>query len=737
MRDANDPLFDQFDDGLGGDGGHGAVQNPLLMLHRRLRGRYLLAIVLGLALAVPGALVGWNAMPVRYAGEATIELQPSLRKVLYTTDENAVMPFFEEFVQTQSGIVRQPQVVARAAEDPKLRALGWPGPPDGAALLASALDVRPVRGSHMIYIQVTHDDPRIAQVAANAVLHSYEQQYDERSGRNATERETALQNIVRERSRELSTLREEMFRLSNNLGAETLPRRLQSKADELGQYDQLISQLELALADATVREQGEATDGADGGLTMEELALYDQELAGLLAARDELEARRDVLARNFLPNHRMMRELDRQLDELETRIARRTAVVEEQMQSEAVDVGGTELASAEQIRARLEQHRVKRAEISREVSDLGRNLRLLEGTRSDIDDLERQLDEASEALNALRVERENNNLDSGRVISYEAMLPLSPSKDRRLPLAVGGFGAGLCAGVGLVFLYGFLRPTYRFIDDVEEVDGIIPLLGTLPDFSSGDPEQRDLAALSVHHLRNALQIGNGRSAGSVLTVTSAAAGDGKTSLVMALGTSYAAAGQRTCLVDADLIGRGLTRELRYGDRDGFIQAVVSGDTEPTVSTTPVSSLWVVPAGRPGDIDPTRLSERNVRPVIESLRSRFDVVLIDTGPLLGSLEANVVCVLSDRVVLAVSRGQGARVVRAAIERLKRLSTNCAGIIFNRAAPMDFRSSVSHASIRSTSVVVRPGEEEHAPRPGSRASLMDAVAGVVQAESNGEV
>jgi len=736
MRDANDPLFDQFDDGLGGDGGHGAAPNPLLVVHRRLRGRYLIAIVLGLAFAIPGAIVGWKAIPVRYTGVATIELQPSLRKVLYTTDENELMPFFEEFVQTQSALVRLPQVLSRAADNPKLREAGWPRGPAGAAQLADALEVGPVRGSHTINIEVTHADPRVAQVATNAVLQSYEEHYYERSGRSASERETALQSIVRERSRELTTLREEMFRLSNNLGAETLPRRLQSKADELEQYDQLISQLELALTDATAREQGEGDNDEFGGMTLDELALFDEELAGLLAARDELEARRDALAQNFLPNHRMMRELERQLDQLESRIARRRTVAAEQAQAQAAPATPTGLTTVEQIRTRLEQHRLKRAEISREVSSLGTNLRLLEGTRAEIDDLERQLDEASSALNAMRVERENSTLDSGRVISYEAMLPLAPSKDRRLPLAVGGFGAGLGGGVGLVFLYGFLRPTYRYIDDVEEVDGMIPLLGTLPDFSSGDPEQRDLAALSVHHLRNALQIGSGRSTGSVLTVTSAAAGDGKTSLVMALGTSYAAAGQRTCLVDADLIGRGLTRELRYGDRDGFIQAVASGDTEPAISTTPVSSLWAVPAGRPGDIDPTRLSERNVGPVIEALRERFDVVLVDTGPLLGSLEANVVCAMSDRVVLAVSRGQGARVVRAAMERLKRLNANCAGIIFNRATPMDFRSSVSHASIRSTSVVVRPGEEERAPRPGSRASLMDAVAGVVQAESNGE-
>jgi len=285
MRDANDPLFDQFDDGLGGDGGHGAAPNPLLVVHRRLRGRYLIAIVLGLAFAIPGAIVGWKAIPVRYTGVATIELQPSLRKVLYTTDENELMPFFEEFVQTQSALVRLPQVLSRAADNPKLREAGWPRGPAGAAQLADALEVGPVRGSHTINIEVTHADPRVAQVATNAVLQSYEEHYYERSGRSASERETALQSIVRERSRELTTLREEMFRLSNNLGAETLPRRLQSKADELEQYDQLISQLELALTDATAREQGEGDNDEFGGMTLDELALFDEELAGLLAAR--------------------------------------------------------------------------------------------------------------------------------------------------------------------------------------------------------------------------------------------------------------------------------------------------------------------------------------------------------------------------------------------------------------------------------------------------------------------
>jgi Mrp family chromosome partitioning ATPase/uncharacterized protein involved in exopolysaccharide biosynthesis len=733
MTDPNDHPFNAPDERFEPDHGQPAPPpNPLLLVHRRLRGRYKWAVTLGLLLAAPCAVAGWFAMPVQYASQGVVEVRTSVDQILYDIQENRTIPLIDQMVENERQRLVSQQNLTRAAQNPQLQAAGWPALPAGTSLLQQSLEANKARWGTYITVSVVHEDPRLSQLATNAVLSAYFENYETRMGTSAQRRETALQGIVQTLTRELSAKRNEMFTLSNNYGAETLPRRLDTKSEELANYDRILTQFDMAIAEARSRESGDG-EAVPAGYTVEELALQDPELANLVAARDELLARQETLRENLLPNHRTMRELQRQIDEVLARIDARAQTVAGRVAAEEGLTGG---GSVEQLEARRDRYREERNAISAEVNDLGRSARLLQAARMEMEDLERRLDEASTELNRLRTERQNLQDDMGRVEIIEGELPLSPSRDKRIPLAIGGAGAGLAIGFGAVFLYGLARPTYRFIDEVEGTDRMIPLLGTLPDFSSGDPEQRDMAALSVHHLRNALQLGPGKAGGRVLTITSASAGDGKTSLTMALGTSYAAAGQRTCLLDSDMVGRGLSRELQMTRQKGFAQAVATGDINGLAVATPVANLWTVPAGLQGDIDPTRLSERNVAPVIDALRKQFDVVLIDTGPMLGSLEANVVSALSDRVVMAVSRGQSARIVHAAIDRLKRIGVPCAGIVFNRATPMDFRSSVSHASIRSTSFVVRPGEEHQPPRPGSRASLMEAVAGAVQPESNGE-
>src|SRR5690606_10587688 len=79
--------------------------------------------------------------------------------------------------------------------------------------------------------------------------------------------------------------------------------------------------------------------------------------------------------------------------------------------------------------------------------------------------------------------------------------------------------------------------------------------------------------------------------------------------------------------------------------------------------------------------------------------RFEIVLIDTGPLLGSLEANLVAGLSDAVVLVVSRGQDSKLVNACIQRLRRIGVHCAGVVFNRAEVQDFERSFAAGRVPS--------------------------------------
>ena len=72
-----------------------------------------------------------------------------------------------------------------------------------------------------------------------------------------------------------------------------------------------------------------------------------------------------------------------------------------------------------------------------------------------------------------------------------------------------------------------------------------------------------------------LQINGGTDDRRVFAVTSAAPGDGKTSLTLALGLSYAACGTRTLLIDCDLIGAGLTARMNVNAPEGVLEAIAN------------------------------------------------------------------------------------------------------------------------------------------------------------------
>jgi Mrp family chromosome partitioning ATPase len=84
-------------------------------------------------------------------------------------------------------------------------------------------------------------------------------------------------------------------------------------------------------------------------------------------------------------------------------------------------------------------------------------------------------------------------------------------------------------------------------------------------------------------------------------------------------------------------------------------------------------------------------------LLDQARGAFDAVIIDSGPIMGSLEANLATSLSDRVVLVVGRGQDPKNVRTALNRLRGIGAVCAGLVFNRALSADFARSVSAMSL----------------------------------------
>ncbi len=713
----------------------GARKNPLLMIHRLLRGRYRYAVPLAILLAIPMGIAGFFALPPTYESTGTVRVIPKLPQIMPgELPEAAVPPLFDSFVATQSALLGGSRVIEAAAGSDALRKAGWPAGDAGILALREAISVRSPKNSQIIVVTVSHAQPNLAKEAVNAVLTSYETIYGTGEGIQVTTLERKLRDLEMELRNDLAAARKRVKDISVAFGTFELQKIHEANVEAMLKLQSTIGDLDLQIAgiEARMAQDPAATASAEGapvsaGIvapTAIELAAIDRELEQLLTQESAIKQQLNAAATRLGPNHRDILDMKRTLESKKGQIADRVAMLLARPSGAgsvaSVPGGGQSLSAVNiaQLKALREQYLTQLQSKQGAVSQLGTAIDDIDRAQDEANDIKERLDQVTTRLAQIDVERDS--LATGRVIVAErGNMPLAPAKDRRIGLAVAGAGFGAALGLGLFVLGGLVQGTYRYVEELEGADLPAPFLGALPELDAGDPDHDAQAALSVHHLRNLLRLQGGRRAdgfGTVYTITSPTQGDGKTSLSLALGMSFAVSGYRTILVDADLVGRGLSRRMGYGDEAGLCEAVEAGSVNGELIQTGFRNLWALPPGRRDRIRPENLSQVNLRVLVEQLRGLADAIIIDTGPLLGSLEANLLAGVSDRVVLTISRGQKSRLLRVSLRRLQSLGAQCAGVVLNRADRRDVERSSSSLSVSRQSL---PAEAPPPPRkPGNR-------------------
>lgn len=724
----NDIVPGDYDGMHGGGEPRRAQDNPILMLHRHLRGRYRWVVIVGLLLAVPLAAAGYLAVKPTYTSTGMIRIAPTMTVIMYNLEDAKVPAMFESMVSTQAALLQSRRVLDLAMDDPKLRAAGWPPGEEGLALLQKNLDVSNRRALELIAASVKSPDRGLAQAAVNAILEAYEKVYDDNNTITHTGRTQAIEQQRDKLATEIELARRTIRDLAKKYATDELDGLHSEKIIEVEKLNQDIKNLELALAN---RSKGDPSQIEPGAMpeelkdTIPVLAQEDPVLSRLLDDERGLQTSIDAFLRKGTKEHRDYKALDQRLLAVQQQIQARA---EELRRVPRVNDGArpnmVAMMTSEAIEERLASYTTLMRQKLAEANELQDTKLAISAQNAIVADRQKVLDEVSRTLEQIRFESRAYSM--GRVsVLQKGDLPVEPSTDRRKALA----GLGACAGFGLggciVFFVGMARGGYRYIEDVEREDAAVPLLGTIPDLADGGVEQEQMAALSVHHLRNMLQLQfESQPGGKVYTITSASSGDGKTSLAIALAMSFAATGRRTIIVDTDLVGRGLTRQLELQGQTGLCEALHHDKLNGEVKETKVQSMWALPSGIIGSFVPEHLSSTMMKNLIRKLREQYDAVILDTGPILGSLEANVVAPASDGCVLVVTRGQNAKMVRASIARLRRLGATCSGLIFNRAGTRDFQRSVSTASVSARSIQANT-PEARSQNPGGRAALLRAL------------
>lgn len=300
----------------------------------------------------------------------------------------------------------------------------------------------------------------------------------------------------------------------------------------------------------------------------------------------------------------------------------------------------------------------------------------------------RQYEQVMQALRDLEA-RATLRLADARIVS-PALPPLAASAPR--PGLVLIVAALIAAGLSIA---GALLKEFHFggITSPQQLRNVlpVPVAASVPSVRIAGSDEVMADAIfkdplspiseSFRRLRATidLKIPQQRGAATVITVTSAFAGEGKSTVALSLARTYAAAGQRCLLIDADFRNPAIHRLIRATPPRGLLEFLETGSengpTDEEIASSfyiadTVPGLHVVLGAQPAD-GPTDkvLQSAGFTQLVRNARTLFDVVILDTPPLIPVVDARYLVSLTDVYLFCVRAGfADQRLVREAFRDL---------------------------------------------------------------------
>jgi len=169
-----------------------------------------------------------------------------------------------------------------------------------------------------------------------------------------------------------------------------------------------------------------------------------------------------------------------------------------------------------------------------------------------------------------------------------------------------------------------------------------------------------------------------------IVLSSANPGEGKTTVITNLGIALAQANERVLLVDGDM-RRPRLHEIFGADNSVGLGNVLAGRSSLAVHETKISNLFLLPSGHTEDTG--LLFKPELRALLRRLKAEFDMVLIDTPPMLQMPDARLFGRHADAVILVVAQHTARDAARVACQKLREDGSFLLGTILNNWNPKD--------------------------------------------------
>ena len=230
-------------------------------------------------------------------------------------------------------------------------------------------------------------------------------------------------------------------------------------------------------------------------------------------------------------------------------------------------------------------------------------------------------------------------------------------------------------------------PRFRLLPkkSAEVANGGKPELCTLQNAPSALAESFRLILASIH-------LWSQSSGPMVIAFSSAQAGEGKSTVVSNLAIALSRMNRRVLLIDGDLRKRRLHRIFGLNNTTGLKEALLAASSAQSRESEPVQvikvpdipNLFLLPSGK-GETGEMIFFTNQLRALLQRLKTQFDMILVDTPPLLQVADARLICHEADSCVLVVAQHTPRELVILANEKLSADGSRLLGTVLNKYDP----------------------------------------------------
>lgn len=651
-----------------------------------LRSRWKEALLVFLLVFISSAVIT-KLMTPRYTSEMTVEIKPP-KDLINVTTVSDVNPIFnamnvgDNYMATQYEImVSQNNLIAVAN---KLDLLNeWQmDESQAAANLSGMISLSPRINTNLLDLSVSNPDPRVAQQICQTVVDVYKELREEKENAVITEAINKRYEVLRSRQDELERKADVVRQyirsgkylqgIWSNRGYDT-PISASSEEQTLSELNRRKLMLENEIANMVVHI------GKLQNLKDEDLLSYVTR-TGLLTAESycsekvrqlneqytkEENDRVQMLLSGYGERHPNVLRLDEQHKHTRTLlneelVGMRDAMVDqlEVKKAEMSDLEKRHASARDQLRDKtLEDQKVKNA------------LQEYAAEKSRYDRLENDY-----IADKMRMMSPRTSLE---IYSRPIVATVPSFPKYKLNMIVGAV-LGVIAGLVVAFIYNFFDTSIKTLEDAER-NLALPVLGVIPQDAGllllQEGNSPDAEAYRI--LRTNIELKRSLFKATTFAVVSANAGEGKTTTLSNLAYVFAQAGYSTLMMDADLRRPRLARYAELKTQVGLTN-YLSGTNElsEVIFQTGEPNLYMLPSG-PLPSDPSGLiGSHRMNDLLKEVSQRFDIVLLDSPPILGVSDASLLVSKADATLLVI---QPRKMPVKALLRSKMLVENAGGQI----------------------------------------------------------